>query len=91
VTDRRRVLSFRTGPIGPDRKDRSGVALGWVAMEIQPAATDEEAAAIAAAVEALWPKPLLDGGAADRRPSVWKFSGRWWSQPIPLRRARPWV
>ena len=24
-------------------------------------------------------------------PPVWRFSGRWWSQPIPLRRARPWV
>ena len=59
-------------------------------MEIAPAATDEEAAAIAAAVEVLWPRPA-GVPAADPRPSVWKFSGRWWSQPIPLRRARPWV
>ena len=60
-------------------------------MEIVPAATDEEAAAIAAAVEALWPKPVVASGGPDQRPGVWKFSGRWWSQPIPLRRARPWV
>jgi hypothetical protein len=60
-------------------------------MEISPAATDEEAAAIAAAVEVMWPKPLAAAAAPDRRPGVWRFSGRWWSQPIPLRRARPWV
>ena len=60
-------------------------------MDVTPAATDEEAAAIAAAVEVLWPRPAVAGGAADRRSGVWKFSGRWWSQPIPLRRARPWV
>ena len=58
---------------------------------ITPAATDEEAAAIVAAVEALWPKPMVAGGGPERQPGVWKFSGRWWSQPIPLRRARPWV
>jgi hypothetical protein len=59
-------------------------------MEIVPAATDEEAAAIAAAIEALWPRPVV-ASVPDRGPGVWKFSGRWWSQPIPLRRARPWV
>jgi hypothetical protein len=59
-------------------------------MEISPAATEEEAAAIAVAIDALWPRPIGPGGPAER-PSVWKFSGRWWSQPIPLRRARPWV
>jgi hypothetical protein len=59
-------------------------------MEIAPAATDEEAAAIAAAVEALWPRPVA-ADPSDRPSGVWKFSGRWWSQPIPLRRARPWV
>lgn len=58
---------------------------------IRPAATDEEAVAIAAAVEALWPRPLTAGAEPATRPAVWKFSGRWWSQPVPLRRARPWV
>ena len=58
---------------------------------ISPVATDEEAAAIAAALEALWPRPMLVSGDDLRRPPVWRFSGRWWSQPIPLRRARPWV
>ena len=64
---------------------------GTRSAHITPAASDEEAAAIAAAVDALWPRPVVVVDGADRRPSVWKFSGRWWSQPIPLRRARPWV
>jgi hypothetical protein len=58
---------------------------------ITPAATEDEAVAIVAALEAMWPRPVAADGAPDRRPAVWKWSGRWWSQPIPLRRARPWV
>jgi len=58
---------------------------------ITPAPTEEEAAAIVAALEASWPRPAAGPAVPDRRPAVWKFSGRWWSQPIPLRRARPWV
>jgi hypothetical protein len=60
-------------------------------LSITPAPTDEEVAAIAAAVDALWPRPSVDAGVDARHPSGWRFSGRWWSQPIPLRRARPWV
>jgi hypothetical protein len=54
-------------------------------------ATEEEVAAITAAIEALWPRPVAGPVNDNRRPSVWRFSGRWWSQPIPLRRPRPWV
>jgi hypothetical protein len=57
---------------------------------VNPAPTDEEAAAIVAAVDALWPRSG-DDEVDMRRASAWKFSGRWWSQPIPLRRARPWT
>jgi hypothetical protein len=66
-----------------------GNSLGGVEPSISPVPSDEEAAAIVAALEVLSPR----GGAAagPRRASVWRFSGRWWSQPIPLRRARPWV
>lgn len=53
--------------------------------------TDEEAAAIVAAIDVLWPKAASGNAAVTRRPPVWRFSGRWWSQPIPLRRARPWM
>jgi hypothetical protein len=56
-------------------------------VEITPTATPEEAAAIVAAVQVVW-----SGGeapAAEPTPR-WRFAGRWWSQPIPLRRDRPW-
>lgn len=57
-------------------------------MRITPDPTDEEVAAIVAAVEAGLPRagggePLVD---APR----WRWSGRWWSKPIPARRVRPW-
>jgi hypothetical protein len=63
-----------------------GPAIG----EVRPTPSEEEAAAIVAAVDALWPRPAVDA-ANGRRQSAWKFSGRWWTQPIPLRRARPWT
>jgi hypothetical protein len=50
-------------------------------------ASDEEVAAIVAAVEVTWPRPAAS--AADAT-SPWWFSGRWWSKPVPLRRNRPW-
>ena len=49
--------------------------------------SDEEVAAIVAAVEVTWPRPAV---AAAEQPSRWRFSGRWWSKPVPLRRNRPW-
>lgn len=58
---------------------------------VHPAPTDEEAAAIVAALDVLWPRRGADDVESARRAAVWRFSGRWWSQPIPLRRARPWV
>ena len=46
--------------------------------------------AIVAAMEALWPKPVVmaaDEGA--RRDTTWRFSARWWAKPLPQRRDRP--
>jgi hypothetical protein len=57
-------------------------------MEISPEPTDEEAAAIVTAVEAAWPKPTVVAG-IDAPPRL-RFSGRWWSKPIPISRRRPW-
>jgi hypothetical protein len=55
---------------------------------ISPEPTDDEVAAIVAAVDAVTPRAghHADDDAAAR----WRFSGRWWSKPIPLRRDRPW-
>ena len=57
-------------------------------LRITPVPTDEEAAAIVAAIEIASPR-----GAAtvdDDDESRWRWSGRWWTKPIPLRRDRPW-
>ena len=51
--------------------------------------TDEEMAAIMAAVEALWPRPQPPE--APPAASPWRFSGRPWAQPLTLRRPRPRV
>ncbi|HEX8582467.1 MAG TPA: hypothetical protein VF640_09060 [Acidimicrobiales bacterium] len=52
--------------------------------------TEEEVAAIVAAVEAAWPRPVVVEAVAPASPSRWRFSGRWWSKPIAARRDRPW-
>jgi hypothetical protein len=59
-------------------------------MKIVPVATEEEAAAIVAAVEAMWPRPTVVIMEPPSRPSPWRFSGRWWSRPVPARRDRPY-
>ncbi len=62
----------------------SGTGIG----NISPEPTDEEAAAIVAAVQLGLP---TGGGQGDHPTPVsrWRFSGRWWSRPVPARRARP--
>jgi len=55
---------------------------------VHPAPTDEEAVAIAAAIEVGWPR-LVVGGADEPAVPRWRFSGRWWSRPVPQRRSRP--
>ena len=59
-----------------------------MSLAISPQPTAEEAAAIVAAYEALWPKPVL-AVRNERVTPTWRFSGRWWVSPVPLRRARP--
>ena len=50
--------------------------------------TDEEMAAIAAAIEVCWPRP---GTVIETvEPPLWRFAGRWWTRPIPIRRKRPY-
>lgn len=57
-------------------------------MDVTPAPTDEEAVAIAAAIEAAWPRAVA--APAEVPTPRWRFAGRWWSKPIPVRRDRPW-
>jgi hypothetical protein len=51
--------------------------------------TPEQLAAIAAAVELAWPRPVVIAPAPPEPPR-WRFSGRWWVKPVPSRRERPW-
>ncbi|MFT3852135.1 MAG: hypothetical protein QM733_05280 [Ilumatobacteraceae bacterium] len=57
---------------------------------VEAGITDEEVVAIMAATEALWPKPVVLAPVEDAaRSAAWRFSGRWWSLPLPMRRDRP--
>ena len=60
------------------------------AISVTPTPSDDEVVAIMAATEALWPRPIVNGPAVRRRNNVWRFSGRWWSRPVPARRDRPY-
>jgi len=56
-------------------------------MDVFPAPSEEEMAAIVAAVEMSWPRAVA-GGDEVAGPR-WRFSGRWWTKPVPAGRARP--
>lgn len=56
-------------------------------VAISPQPTDAEVAAILAAYEALWPRPVVDETSAPSA-SRWRFSGRWWTEPAKTRRQR---
>lgn len=57
---------------------------------ITPVPTEEEAAAIAAAVTMMWPQPMAPSAQVQGNPNVsWRFSGRWWASNHISRRTRP--
>jgi hypothetical protein len=60
-------------------------------MDIRPVPTDDEAAAIVAAIELAWPRPVVVIEQAVPNTPAWRFSGRWWSKPVPVRRDRPFI
>jgi hypothetical protein len=47
-------------------------------------------AAITAAAQSVWPQPAPTDE-QDPAHQTWRFSGRWWNKPVPLRRDRPWA
>ena len=59
-----------------------------MSLHITPDPTDEEVAAIVAAIEVATPRAGAPV-ASDGMPR-WRWSGRWWTRPIPQRRVRPW-
>ena len=55
---------------------------------VSPQPTEQEAIAIATALEALWPK--VQPATEHETPNTsWRFSGRWWSDSTVTRRSRP--
>jgi hypothetical protein len=73
------------------RSGRGPVAtLAGVSAEISPVPSEEEAVAIMAAVEALWPKPVVATPPETDRNPAWRFSGRWWHRDRFARTQRPW-
>lgn len=72
--------------------DRFAPAMAAARVDVSGAPSPEETAAILAAVEHLWPRPVLvAGGDTTAETASWRFSGRWWSRPSVTRRDRPWV
>ncbi len=51
--------------------------------------SDEEVVAVMAAIEVAWPRPAVAAPRVVENP--WRFSGRWWSRPLTVRRDRPWL
>ncbi len=71
--------------------DRFVAVPAGASVQVDGSPTAEETAAILAAVEALWPRPVvLVGAEGGTRPNAWRFSGRWWARPVAARRERPW-
>ncbi|MFM8902588.1 MAG: hypothetical protein ACKOGG_04330 [Actinomycetota bacterium] len=54
---------------------------------ISPAPSQDEAVAIATALELLWPKPQQAVGQSVQ--TSWRFSGRSWTDSVLARRSRP--
>jgi hypothetical protein len=53
--------------------------------------TPEVLAAIIAAIEMAWPRPIVVAEPPAAQSGSWRFSGRWWSRPQTARRERPWL
>jgi hypothetical protein len=56
---------------------------------ISPQPSDDEVVAIVSAIELSWPVASASE-VSDEDVERWRFSGRWWTKPLPLRRDRPW-
>jgi len=61
-----------------------------MSVQISPQPTEEEAVAIAAALEFAL-RPVAIATATQNDKPKWRFSGRWWAQPSIARRPRPWT
>jgi hypothetical protein len=67
-------------PIDPDR----------LTLLARPVLDPALVAAVTAAAPLVWPQPAPPDE-QDPAHQTWRFSGRWWNKPVPLRRDRPWA
>ena len=42
-----------------------------------------------AAMQVLWPRPVLTAAEVRTREATWRFSGRWWAKPLAARATDP--
>ena len=49
-------------------------------IEVQGNPSEEEVAAIVAAIEMSWPKPATGIVARPRQSTTWRYAGRWWQE-----------
>ena len=68
----------------------ASVAEDQLTLRPRPAPDPAVLAAITAAVQLAWPRPA-PADEHDPAHEPWRFSGRWWNKPVPLRRDRPWA
>ncbi len=47
-------------------------------IEVQGSPSEDEVAAIVAAIELSWPKPASGIAAREPQSTTWRYAGRWW-------------
>jgi hypothetical protein len=57
---------------------------------ITPEPTDDEAAALVSAIDAMWPTIGVVAVPESARTTAWRFSGRWWHRDRFAPVDRPW-
>ena len=75
------------GAAAPQAREHPAVTGRVQVGDVRPTPSPEELAAIIAAVQVVSERPVL--AEVPEEPSRWRFSGRWWSKPLPTRRDRP--
>jgi hypothetical protein len=78
------------GPIDSSGPVGGTVHAALAPYEARPEPDPVVLALVAAAADQLWTQPAVPTDETDPAHRVWRFSGRWWSKPTPLRRERPW-
>jgi len=77
--------------VTPGEHHAVGTAVASAGIAVRPQIEPEVMAILAAAIEEAWPRPRVVIEEERSKPPAWRFSGRWWSRPVPSRRVRPWA